>query len=689
MTELFIESRRVDITEELDHLITYAVDDIKDFQHRQTAFSKTIVLPGTANNNKIFGHIFDVTVSNSYNATGDNVLTNFNPSVSADCLLFADRMQVFKGSLRLLEIVITDGHVEYEVSIVGELGGLVSALGTNKLEDLDFSAYDQNWDIGNVTGSWDNLNGSGVCYPLIDYGTVSTAKVDYDIKALRPALFVREYVDKIITDAGYRWESDLFNTDRFKKLIIPNNQARFQSRTSQIFYVFRNGGYMAYDSTGSPSTLPQYIKFDNLAFLGSFTANVDNNEFTYTGVDTVIGGFNIELNLEWQGHLKELNVKLLKNGSSVYDFAGAGSSATPITFTLDVADLQLQINTGDVFKIEITVTNLGGLSRTYLYVNDAIWSINTAAEVWTDIGYGDAITINDGIPRNIQQVDFLSSIIRLFNLYVYESKIDRKKLFIKPYVDFYDLNPSGVVDWTYKIDRSRPLRLRPMSELNSRYYNFKFKSDSDYYNDLYEKTYNEGYGDYIYNSNYEFANDKTDINLIFAATPLVGYAGVDKIVSAIYKLNASVEERFASVIRILQVKKVTGVTSWSIKNSATTLWTGTDYLYAGHYDDPDAPANDIQFGIPRELYFTLVSGSVNVTQFNVYWSPYMAEITDKDSKLMIAHCKLDVSDIYNLDFSKLVYVDGAYWRISRIIDWDAANPNVCVIELLKVINLIY
>lgn len=689
MTELFIESRRVDITEELDHLITYAVDDIKDFQHRQTAFSKTIVLPGTANNNKIFGHIFDVTVSNSYNATGDNVLTNFNPSVSADCLLFADRMQVFKGSLRLLEIVITDGHVEYEVSIVGELGGLVSALGTNKLEDLDFSAYDQNWDIGNVTGSWDNLNGSGVCYPLIDYGTVSTAKVDYDIKALRPALFVREYVDKIITDAGYRWESDLFNTDRFKKLIIPNNQARFQSRTSQIFYVFRNGGYMAYDSTGSPSTLPQYIKFDNLAFLGSFTANVDNNEFTYTGADTIIGGFNIELNLEWQGHLKELNVKLLKNGSSVYDFAGAGSSATPITFTLDVADLQLQINTGDVFKIEITVTNLGGLSRTYLYVNDAIWSINTAAEVWTDIGYGDAITINDGIPRNIQQVDFLSSLIRLFNLYVYESKIDRKKLFIKPYVDFYDLNPSGVVDWTYKIDRSRPLRLRPMSELNSRYYNFKFKGDSDYYNELYEKTYNEGYGDYIYNSNYEFANDKTDISLIFAATPLVGYAGVDKVVSAIYKLNAGVEEKFASVIRILQVKKITGVTSWSIKNSSTTLWTGTDYLYAGHYDDPDAPANDIQFGVPRELYFTLVSGSVNVTQFNVYWSPYMAEITDKDSKLMIANCKLEVSDIYNLDFSKLVYVDGAYWRISKIIDWDAANPNICVIELLKVINLIY
>ncbi|WP_206688746.1 hypothetical protein, partial [Streptococcus pseudopneumoniae] len=84
--------------------------------------------------------------------------------------------------------------------------------------------------------------------------------------------------------------------------------------------------------------------------------------------------------------------------------------------------------------------------------------------------------------------------------------------------------------------------------------------------------------------------------------------------------------------------------SWSIKNGVTTLWTGTDYPYAGNYDDPDAPANDIHFGVPKQLYFTLASGSINVTQFNVYWSPYMAEITDKDSKLMTCYMKLNGAD---------------------------------------------
>jgi len=67
----------------------------------------------------------------------------------------------------------------------------------------------------------------------------------------------------------------------------------------------------------------------------------------------------------------------------------------------------------------------------------------------------------------------------------------------------------------------------------------------------------------------------------------------------------------------------------------------------------------------------------------------MAEITDKDSKLMLCHAKLDNSDIASLDFSKLIYVDGSYWRLNKIEDWNAEEPDVCKIELIKVINLLY
>ena len=67
----------------------------------------------------------------------------------------------------------------------------------------------------------------------------------------------------------------------------------------------------------------------------------------------------------------------------------------------------------------------------------------------------------------------------------------------------------------------------------------------------------------------------------------------------------------------------------------------------------------------------------------------MAEITDKDSKLMTCYMKLNSADIFNLDFSKLVYVDGSYWRLNKIVDWNVNEPDVCQVELLKVINLVY
>lgn len=686
MTEMFIENKRLDITEELSALITYAVDDIRDFEHKQSNFSKTIVLPGTSNNNALFGHIFDARVSNSYDEDSDNVSTNFNPAAAADCIIFQNRMQVFKGTIRLMEIVVDKGQVEYEVSVFGELGSLVGVIGSGKLEDLDFSAYDHLWTASNVTGSWENVTGAGYYYPLIDYGTVSVAKVDYDIRTLRPALYVREYIDKIITDAGFTWESDLLDTSRFKSLIVPNNQQRFQSRTSNIFEVGVTEPYYLFNNLGG-NLSPQFLNFYDEINLGSFTGSNLNTRFTYTGADTIVGETIIEINFDFSHEDDQgtLTLDLYKNGVFIKEI-GEFQDGTNITAQL--SGYQLGLSTNDYIEIKGTVTNTTG-NDYYVYIYTGNWKINTAAEVWTDINYGDLININDSIPRNILQKDFLSSIVKLFNLYIYEDRLNSKKLYLKPYVDFYDYNASGMVDWTYKIDRSRPLRIKPMSEINSRYYNFNFKEDNDYYNELYRKTYNETYGNYIYDSAYEFANEKTEISIIFSPTPLIGYAGVDKIVSAIYKKNAGVEERTASNIRILQAKKITGVTSWSIKNDTNTLWTGTVYGYAGHYDDPDAPANDIHFGVPRELYFTLLSGAVNVTQFNVYWSPYMAEITDKDSKLLTCYVKLTSRDIFNLDFSKVIYADGSVWRLSKIEDWNANDPDVCKVELLKIINMFY
>lgn len=686
MMEIFLEGKRLDVYQGDKTLLTFAVDDIKDFSSRNTSFSKTIILPGTANNNKQLGNIYDVKISNSFNASGDNVGTNFNPAVDADCLIFQNRLQVFKGTMRVLEIVIDNGVVEYEVAVFGELGGLVSALGNGRLEDLDFSAYDHVWSAANVTGSWENVTGTGYYYPLIDYGNVSTDKVDYDIRALRPAFYVREYIDKIFTAAGYSWSSDLFNTSRFKSLIIPNNQKRLQTLQTLLLegVDVTTGQVVIQNGVDDEAPIPQGIRD-----LTDFTYS--GGVYTYTGTEARTFSVDAFINGDYYSTIESIQLGIKKNGSQVYThvpFLSPTFGTTDTNFSVTFTTATISLAAGDTLELFAKVANNVGSYR--LRTNFVRFTAKLAVPIYADASPGDTLAVNDTLPKNILQKDFLSSIVRLFNLYIYEDRLYPKKVLIAPYVDYYDLNPSGVVDWTYKVDRSRQIRIKTMSELNSRYYHFKFKPDNDFYNEFYRKTYNENYGDYIYDSGYNNVNNNTDIELIFSASVLVGYTGTDKIVSAMYKKNNGVEEAFPMNIRIMQAKKVTGVAAWDIMNDTTALLTGlTVYGYGGHYDDPDAPANDIQWGVPNEIYFTLLSGAINVTQFNVYWSPYMAEITDKDSKLMTCWMKLDNSDVFGLDFSKLVYVDGSYWRLNKIEDWDASDPGVCKVELLKVINLLY
>jgi len=688
-TEIFIENNRLDVTEDISMMLNYALDDVKDFSSRNTSFSKTIVLPGTANNNLLFGHIFNVRTSNEYDSTLDNYGVNYNPAKGALCLIFNNHVQVFKGTLRILEIAVNNGIPEYECVVFGELSGLVAALASNKLEDLDFSAYDHTLNVTNIQNSWDNNSGISYYYPLIDYGLVSTNKVDYDYTAFRPAFFVREYIDKMITDAGYTWESDLFNTDRFKRLIVPHNQKNLQRLSLRLLSASRNNAANVIDSGTSP-TVP--LEFSSVS-TSIFTATNSNSRFTYNGAAPINLLLNISFTGNYIANVISFSMSLKKNGTIVAGTTqnlSADGTDTTRYYGWTVADLSISLTTNDYIELVFEASAAYGSGNDRVRATNGTLFVDSFTAVPVDVVYNDGVEANQTIPKNILQKDFLTSVLRLFNLYVYDDQYKSKHLKFKPYVDFYDLNASGITDWTYKMDRSKEIRIRPMSELNSRYYDFKFKQDNDFYNELYRKRYNKSYGDYIYDSQYEFAGEKTDIELIFSPTVLVGYAGVDKIVPAIYKQTNDTEEKIDTNIRILQTKKITGVTAWDIEDATVDIVSNlTDYGYAGHYDDPDAPANDIHFGVPEELFFTLGTGDVSTHQFNVYWSSYMAEITDKDSKLLSAYFKLTSKDIFDLDFSKLIYVDGSLWRLNKVIDWNANEPDVCKCELLKVINTIY
>jgi hypothetical protein len=761
---LIVENMELDLSEEFSNSISYAIDDIRNIDSKSTpAFTKTGILPGTARNNAALGNIFDFNSAN-FTVDGDrNIGYNFNAAKSASCVMYIDGFQVIKGVFRLLEIIIDGKNIDYEFQIVGELGGLIAKLGNKRLQDLDFSEYNETFSVANIKQSWEEFilktyncvfnaanktitisfnsrlryfkvgntvtilattsnngtytitsiafggnifnrttiltvaetlvnetglatilynkpYGSGVYYPLIDYGNVSQNKKDFQYTAFRPGLFLREYVDKILTNAGYTWESNFFNSNFFKRLLIPNN-GKGLFDTSATSYIDGETNQV-YNLSNVFAQIP--IAFPG-ATLNNFTANGSNTVFTYTNPAPTNTKLKINLRGKYKKVLPLTNAKLFFTiGVDTYEYDFA-QSVNETSFDLNL-EYTGKFNNTNTFALSALFY---GFTETGYLIFDSISIIlEKDPPGFVELPIGSQVTINNTIPKGIFQKDLIATVLKMFNLMVNEDKLKEKHLKIEPDPDFY---LTDVEDWSMKIDRSKPIRIKPMSELNARYYQFNFKQDNDFYNEQYRKKYNEGYGDRIFDSQYEFAKQTDKLELIFSGTILYGTQGEDKVYPAIYKKsgNEGFEDTIEHNIRIMQAKKIEGVSNWNILNGGTVVDTLDYYGYAGHLNDPDAPSSDVHFGAPKELFFSLTTGDLSANLFNAYYSPYMAEITDKDSRLMTADFKLSATDIYNLDFSKPKWIDGGLWKLKKVIDWNTNGNELTRCELIKVINLVY
>jgi len=86
-TEVYIDGYQLDLTKDISAEFTYAIDEVQDFATRNTSFSKTISLSGTAINNQIFGFVFDLGNANFFDNTLPNVNYNFNASKASQLFI--------------------------------------------------------------------------------------------------------------------------------------------------------------------------------------------------------------------------------------------------------------------------------------------------------------------------------------------------------------------------------------------------------------------------------------------------------------------------------------------------------------------------------------------------------------------------------------------------------------------------
>ncbi len=111
--ELYLNGEKADVRQDLGVQLSFNIDDINKFGSRDTSFSKTIVLPGTANNNKLLGFVADMGSFNTFDAGAANIGANFNVAQTTKAELRGNGLLLIKGVFRFRCIFFSSSHIRF------------------------------------------------------------------------------------------------------------------------------------------------------------------------------------------------------------------------------------------------------------------------------------------------------------------------------------------------------------------------------------------------------------------------------------------------------------------------------------------------------------------------------------------------------------------------------------------------
>ena len=727
MVEIFIKRvndttySKLDLYDTISLPITYSIADIRQPDQRQGTFTKTISLPGTKQNNHLFNHIFRVNKV--------TYLTNdFNPSLKASCLILEDSIEIFKGSLKLNDIsYLEDGEIIYNCVAFGETTDLFFSLGNKEIVELftETDSLNHIWNRPNIVFSWGATKGEGYVYPMIDYGNhFEKTRNQWDVKEFYPAVYVKEYIDRMFEQAGYTYSSAFFNTTRFKSLIIPYNKGSVKRTENEINKykaqavispsltvdfnliqtfadnpTFWHKGTYEYRKNIQVANVYYYKELtDQSGSWGNntYTAQLQgtynfNNTLKISGAvvtNPPSGSYDYLFVIEIIGVLYKNNVEFKRQ--KIYQiFEKNAVPQVHTTFPFETNNISL--NVGDTIRIEYqydleydldnTTNNLStyvpNFAFTYVAEN-CVFNSNLLDAILP----GDNLKIQAFIPEKVLCKDFLGSIIKMFNLYVEPDKANSKNLLIETRDDFYALE-TNTLNWSNKVNRDVPWKITPLGELDFKDLIFTYKEDKDSDNQAYQYKYNEAYGTRKVTVVNDFLTNQKKIEPIFAASPTVVDSNNWNNTRAIPRIiNESIGQT-ASVIRILYYSGLVNTELWGLiqNNSGVTY---TQYPYAGMNDSPNLVSFDLCWQTPKELYWDIdKSNYLNNNLYNIYYSKMIDEITDVDSKIIEMELLLTSNDLFEINFAKKIFIDNNYYILNRIIDADRMQTQLCRVELLK------
>ena len=417
-------------------------------------------------------------------------------------------------------------------------------------------------------------------------------------------------------------------------------------------------------------------------------------------------------------------------------------NSSNIRGAMNFPDMQIKryLNKGDKIMIQIRVkfrATVGSSQMDIYFFGSSFPTANSLSDgangtfdvniIPSPVSWGQTYNLNDVINPEYKQLDFIKGVAHAFNLKMVTDE-NSKLVTIEPYDSFY--KPlADALDWTSKMDRSKQIDDKWVLTDLKRTLIFKYKSDDKdaVVKDRGENIFEGIQDEYPYKTELPdtfIKGETTFENPFFAGSynakdidSLISYEFFDTAYSACLweeSVSASQTNRpvkgFDFLPRLLywnkyspnvlvnngQVPKVANVQTWANATKAiianSSFGTGSYYIsdiypQATMLNRDSNTSPNLAYGNAYVRQFNDATGTYGVEEiskglFDTYYRNMM-ESLKRSPRVRTVHITLSISDIINLDFTKLIYIDGFYWRLNKIIDYNPSQNIPTKVELIE------
>jgi hypothetical protein len=678
--------------------LNYKFTDITDFGSVGN-YSQEFRVPASKTNTDFFGAIFNVNFDGWF---------DFRKKVEA--VLTVNTIPIASGHIQVKKLYWQSGKLfEFEVVFFGEVPNLARLLNEKKLKDiesivagdLDYDLLHENVEtppnehtILTLCDKW-NLTATN---PLGQPVYSSAVPVPPLYKPLyvghtTPAVKAQYLFDEIMNDAGLQYSSDnlagcldnvyvpFVNGQYLNSALGLNDivsQLALASNVNDIPFTPSNNIYNLY------TNYAEYIDEGNdwsggiytAPFNGDFTfkiwasGNAYTPDFPSAVVNDITTFILIYVNDVWVE-------QALFNSTS-------GTGNTPFN---NITTQTVTLNTGDTLKIKFQAFSGGTSINTFEidFTGNGIGDYTGTGIELVSVGtalIGDTVVMRANAP-DMKQIDFITSIQKMFNLVFVADKTLPNTLRIEPMVEY--IASGNTLDWSNKLDLSKDIMYSPTTDLQKSKFTFTYANDSDYFNSVYTDN-GRTYGRYeVTESDFEVINEfstgEEKVELEFASTPSAPVENTDVVVPRF--INA--EGQFVQPKpRILYYFADFFVNMYD-EVSDSVVQTAVKCL--NNYSTMNATVSDKDLNFAPEIPPHTIIANPYENLYNRWWRNYYRELYDGQARILEGMFALTLNDVFTFQFSDKIWIIDSWWRVLEIQGYVVGEQDLTKVKLIRVLDI--